>query len=145
MSEANTKGILLTGGFADRDGVSENFSDPSDRERREFPRLQAAFDLRFAVCGGHGSAVQGYTNSISLGGFSFTSRDREADVGDHVTVEIAVPGFDKPLYFLGVVMRVEFCPDNPDSRMLAVRFDWLGKTDRYREKLAVLTGAHQEA
>ena len=108
-------------------------------DRRTYPRLDASFKVRFGVCGRQGRAVPGFTNDVSLGGLRFISPDTAAEVGDHLAVEISVPGFDEPLYFLGEVLRVS---RGPQGTEIACRFDWLGKSDRYKDKLAKLLEAH---
>jgi hypothetical protein len=110
-------------------------------ERRDFPRLKAAFTVRFGVCGAHGREVPGFTNNVSVGGLSFLSPGTTAKVGDHLAVEIAVPGFEQPLYFLGEVMRLN---ETPAGTEVACRFDWLGKSDSYKEKLLALIEAHRD-
>lgn len=108
-------------------------------DRRDFPRLKASFEVRFGVCGGHGQEVPGFTNDVSLGGLSFVSPSTTAKVGDHLAVEIAVPGYDEPLYFLGQVVRLQ---ETAAGTEIGCRFDWLGKSDRYKEKLTKLVQAH---
>ncbi len=71
-------------------------------DRRDFPRLRASgFGVRYAICGHYGLEVPGFTTDVSCAGLSFCSPDTRAKVGDHLSLEIAVPGFDDPLYFLG--------------------------------------------
>jgi len=108
-------------------------------DRRGFPRLRASFGVRFGVCGQHGQDVPGFTNNVSVGGFCFFSPDTRAIVGDHLSLEITVPGFDDPLYFLGEVVRIEKRSAGYD---VACRFDWLGQSDQYKEKLEALISAH---
>ena len=112
-----------------------------DGDRRDYARLNASFKVRFGVCGGHGREVPGFTNDVSLGGLCFVSPDTTAAVGDHLAVEISVPGFDEPLYFLGEVLRVSHAAKGTE---IACRFDWLGKSDRYKDKLAKLLDVHSE-
>jgi hypothetical protein len=109
-------------------------------DRRDYPRLSASFEVRFGVCGGHGREVPGFTNDVSLGGLAFVVPQTRAQAGDHLAVEISVPGFDEPLYFLGQVVRTRLVPGGTE---VACRFDWLGKSDRYRDKLSTLIEAHQ--
>jgi hypothetical protein len=97
--------------------------------------LNASFKVRFGVCGAQGREVPGFTNDVSVGGLSFLTPDSRAQVGDHLAVEISVPGYEEPLYFLGEVVRVRRGPKGCD---IACRFDWLGKSERYREKLQAL-------
>ena len=111
-------------------------------DRRDFPRLSASFKVRFGVCGAQGREVPGFTSDVSLGGLSFHVPDTRAQVGDHIAVEISVPGFDEPLYFLGEVRRVN---RGPAGCEVGCRFDWIGKSDRYREKLQALIDAHAGA
>jgi len=107
--------------------------------RRAYPRLEANFTVRFGICGDHGQEVPGFTNDLSLSGFSFTARNSAAKAGDHIAVELSVPGYDDPLYFLGQVIRTRLLEGRTE---IACQFDWLGKSDRYREKLAALLEAH---
>ena len=109
-------------------------------DRRDYPRLKASFSVRFGVCGGHGREVPGFTNDVSLGGVSFVSPDTQAKVGDHLAVQISVPGYSEPLYFLGQVIRVR---EEAAGTEIGCRFDWMGKSDSYREKLAALISAHE--
>jgi len=111
-------------------------------DRRDYPRLNASFKVRFGICGGQGREVPGFTSDVSLGGLRFISPGTSAKVGDHLAVEITVPGFDEPLYFLGEVLRVR---EDPGGTEIACRFDWLGKSDRYKDKLTRLMSAHNHA
>ncbi len=108
-------------------------------ERRSLPRLKATFPVRFGICGEHGGQVPGFTNDLSLSGFCFLTPETSCRVGDHLTVEIQVPGFDDPLYFLSQVVRTQVVAGGIE---VACRFDWMGKSDRYQEKLAALIEAH---
>ena len=110
-------------------------------ERRDFPRLKANFKVRFGVCGAHGQEVPGFTGDLSLSGFSFVTPETGARVGDHITVEITVPRYEEPLYFLGQVIRTHLVDSGTE---IACRFDWLGKSDSYKEKLAALISAHEK-
>ena len=110
-------------------------------DRRNYPRLKASFGVRFAVCGRHKREVPGFTKNVSVGGMCFSSPTTNAKVGDHLSVEISVPGFDEPLYVLGEVVRVR---EEAGGYEVACRFDWLGKSDRYKEKLEALISAHRE-
>lgn len=104
-------------------------------DRRDFPRAGASFTVRFGVCGAHGREVPGFTNDVSLGGLSFSCPETDVEVGAHIAVEIGVPGYDEPLYFLGEVVRAV---PGPSGVEVACRFDWLGKSDSYKDKLAAL-------
>jgi len=108
-------------------------------DRRDYPRLEASFEIRFGICGGHGREVPGFTNDVSLGGLRFLVPQTRAQAGDHLAVEIAVPGYEEPLYFLGQVVRTRLVPGGTE---VACRFDWLGKSDHYKEKLDALIQAH---
>ena len=108
-------------------------------DRRDFPRLNASFQVRFGVCGSHGREVPGFTSDVSLGGVRFFVPETNTKVGDHLAVEISVPGFDDPLYFLGEVIRVT--PATAGAEIVC-RFDWLGRSDQYKEKLGALLEAH---
>ena len=110
-------------------------------ERRDFPRLKANFKVRFGVCGQHGREVPGFTGDLSLSGFSFVTPETGARAGDHIAVEISVPGYEEPLYFLGMVTRTQLVKSGTE---IACRFDWLGKSDRYKEKLAALIHSHDK-
>ncbi len=110
-------------------------------DRRAFPRLKASFKVRFGVCGQHGQEVPGFTSDLSLSGFSFVTPETGARAGDHIAVEISVPGYEDPLYFLGSVIRTHLVKSGTE---IACRFDWLGKSDRYREKLTALIAAHDK-
>lgn len=109
-------------------------------DRRNYPRLKATFKVRFGICGEHQREVPGFTTDVSIGGVSFVSPETRAKVGDSLAVEIRVPGYDDPLYFLGQVVRVH---DDTAGTEIAVRFDWLGKSDRYKEKVQALLEAHR--
>ena len=108
-------------------------------DRRDFPRLAGSFEVRFGVCGAHGREVPGFTNNLSLGGICFHTPETKAKLGDHLAVEISVPNFQEPLYFLGEVVRIG---EEAAGYAVAVRFDWLGKSDRYKKKLAAFIDAH---
>jgi hypothetical protein len=108
-------------------------------DRRTYPRLKSSFKVRFGVCGKRGREVPGFTSNVSLGGMAFSSPDTKAKLGDYLAVEITVPGFDDPLYFLGEVVRVS---EETAGTTVACRFDWLGKCDHYKEKLQALIDAH---
>ena len=110
-------------------------------DRRDFPRLRASFGVRFAICGHHGREVPGFTTDVSCGGLSFCSPDTRAKVGDHLSLEITVPGFAAPLYFLGEVVRVE---KRAAGYEVACRFDWLGQSYEYKEKLEAFISAHDD-
>jgi len=109
-------------------------------DRRDYPRLKASFSVRFGVCGCHGREVPGFTNDVSLGGISFVTPETKANVGDYLAVEIKVPGYEDPLYFLGEVTRLDRTPGGTE---IACRFDWLGKSESYKEKLTALIDAHE--
>ncbi|MFQ5845868.1 MAG: PilZ domain-containing protein [Planctomycetota bacterium] len=108
-------------------------------DRRDFPRLKASFQVRFGICGEQGGEVPGFTNNLSLSGLCFLTPETNCRAGDHLAVEIKVPGFDDPLYFLGQVVRTQLAAGGVE---VACRFDWMGKSDRYQEKLAALIEAH---
>ena len=110
-------------------------------ERRDFPRLKANFKVCFGVCGVPGEEVPGFTGNLSLSGFSFVTPETGARAGDHITVEITVPSYEEPLYFLGQVIRTHLVDFGTE---IACRFDWLGKSDRYKEKIAALISAHEK-
>jgi len=108
-------------------------------DRRDFPRLRANFKVRCGVCGRHQPEVPGFTKNIGVGGIAFVIAATEAQINDHLAVEITVPGFDEPLYFLGTVVHVHEVDNGIE---IGCRFDWLGKSDRYKEKLMALMEAH---
>jgi len=131
--------ILLTGVLSDKEGVDVRRPGPTV-DRRDYPRLRASFSVRFGVCGCHGREVPGFTHNVSLGGISFVTPETKASVGDYLAVEINVPGYEDPLYFLGEVMRLERAAGGTE---IACRFDWLGKSQSYKEKLTALIDAHK--
>lgn len=108
-------------------------------DRRDFLRLNASFQVRCGVCGRHQPEVPGFTKNIGMGGILFHMAECDAQVGDHLAVEITVPGFDEPLYFLGSVMHRREVDAGVE---IGCRFEWLGKSDRYKEKLSALIEAH---
>jgi len=120
--------------------VKPQRQEASVADRRDFPRLSGSFKVRFGICGALGREVPGFTNNVSLGGISFVSPATQAKLGDQIAVEIAVPGFEDPLYFLGEVVRVQ---EEAGGTEIGCRFEWLGKSDRYKEKLMAFLGAHQ--
>jgi len=107
--------------------------------RREYARLKGSFQVRYGVCGAHGEQVPGFTNDMGIGGIRFTVPKTEAVVGDHLTIEIAVPGHEDPLYFLGQVMRVL---QTDAGAEIALRFDFLGKSENYKALLDRLVSEH---
>ena len=108
-------------------------------DRREFPRLNGAFQVRYGVCGAHGPQVPGFTRDMGIGGICFAVPKTTARVGDHLAVEIAVPGYEDPLYFLGEVVRV----DQLDGRSeIGLRFEFLGKSENYKGLLDELIREH---
>ncbi|MEM8886255.1 MAG: PilZ domain-containing protein [Planctomycetota bacterium] len=111
-------------------------------ERREFPRLKGNFKVRYGVCGVHGRQVPGFTEDMGIGGIRFTTPSTDAVIGDHIAIEIAVPGGDDPLYFLGQVIRLN---DSAAGTEIAIRFDYLGKSDGYRSILEQFLDAHGAA
>lgn len=103
--------------------------------RRDYPRADGSHAVRFGVCGAHGREVPGFTNDLSLSGLSFSCPETNVKVGDHIAVEVTVAGYDDPLYFLGEVVRAVAGPSGVE---VACRFDWLGKSDSYKQKLQAL-------
>jgi len=98
--------------------------------------------VRFGVCGAHGQQVPGFTKDMGIGGISFTVAQTDARLGVHLAVEIAVPGHEAPLYFLGEVVRLT---ESADGKELGLRFDFLGKSENYKSLLAELLDAHAVA
>ena len=76
---------------------------------------------------------------MSLSGLTLMTPDTNAKEGDQLAVEIAVPGYDKPLYFLGEVVRVT---ETEAGKELGLRFDFLGKSENYKALLAQLLDSH---
>jgi len=111
-------------------------------DRRGFPRLKGAFKVRYGVCGSTGRQVPGFTEDMGIGGIRFVTPSSDAVVGDHIAIEIAVPGYEKPLYFLGQVIRHR---ETDAGTELAVRFDYLGKSDGYKAMLTDFLTAHGDA
>ncbi len=116
--------------------------EDTESDRREFPRLKGAFQVRFGVCGAHGQQVPGFTKDMGIGGIRFSVPETDARLGDHLAVEIAVPGHDQPLYFLGEVVHLT---ETEQGKELGLRFDFLGKSDNYKALLADLLEAHATA
>ena len=108
-------------------------------ERREYPRLTGAFKVRYGVCGTHGRQIPGFTEDIGIGGIRFVTPTSEAVIGDHIAIEIAVPGYENALYFLGQVVRHQ---ETAAGTELAIRFDYLGKSDDYKAMLSEFLSAH---
>ena len=108
-------------------------------DRRAYPRLTGAFNVRYGVCGTHGRQIPGFTEDIGIGGIRFVTPSSDAVIGDHIAIEIAVPGYDAPLYFLGQVVRHQ---ETDAGTELAVRFDYLGKSDDYKSMLSRFLDAH---
>lgn len=108
-------------------------------DRREFPRLRGSFKVRYGVCGSHGRQIPGFTEDMGIGGIRFVTPSSDAVVGDHIAIEIAVPGYEAPLYFLGQVVRHQ---ETDSGTELAIRFDYLGKSDGYKAMLTDFLGAH---
>jgi hypothetical protein len=111
-------------------------------DRREFPRLKGAFKVRYGVCGTHGRQIPGFTEDMGIGGIRLLTPSSDAVIGDHIAVEIAVPGYEAPLYFLGQVVRHT---DTDAGTELAIRFDYLGKSDDYKAMLIRFLEAHGAA
>ena len=112
---------------------------PGHSDRRGFHRLKTAYQVRCGVCGHSGQVVPGFTQNMSRSGFSFVAPESDATVGQHVTVEIRVPGYDDPLYFLGEVIWTR---QTGGSVEVGCRFDWIGQSDGYRAKLQALLDDH---
>ena len=116
---------------------------PADQQstvdRREFARLKGTYKVRYGVCGTHGRQVPGFTEDMGIGGIRFVTPSSDAVVGDHIAIEIAVPGYGVPLYFLGQVVRHQKTTAGTE---LAVRFDYLGKSDDYKAMMAEFLVAH---
>ena len=112
---------------------------PVTANRREFPRLNGAFQVRYGVCGAHGPQVPGFTRDMGIGGICFAVPKTEAKVGDHLALEISVPGYEEPLYFLGEVKRVEHLDGRSE---IALSFEFLGKSENYKELLEQLIREH---
>jgi hypothetical protein len=104
-----------------------------------YPRLRAAFKVRYGVCGTGGRQIPGFTQDMGIGGIRFVTPSSDAVVGDHIAIEIAVPGYEDPLYFLGQVVRQSVTDAGTE---LAIRFDYLGKSDDYKSMLTDFLGAH---
>ena len=77
---------------------------------------------------------------MGIGGISFAVPHTTAKVGDHLAVEIAVPGYEDPLYFLGEVMRIDEIEGRSE---IALRFEFLGKSENYKELLDELVREHR--
>ena len=126
--------------FADKSIVSQVRRKAGVKvERRDFPRLVAPFRVRCSVCGRNRREIPGFTRDLGLGGLRFRTPSPDVAVGDHVALEVTLPQFETPLYFLGEVMRIEAAED---AFEVACRFDWIGSSDGYREKLHRFLAAH---
>ena len=108
-------------------------------DRRGFARLHGTFQVRYGVCGAHGPQVPGFTQDMGIGGIRFTVSSTDVTVGDHLAVEIVVPGHEDPLYFLGQVLRVD---QSDAGAEIGLRFDFLGKSENYKELLEQLVRDH---
>ncbi len=100
----------------------------------------APFQVRCSICGRNRREIPGFTKDLGLGGLRFVAPSSNAVVGDHVALEVTVPGFEAPLYFLGEVMRVAAADESGTE--VACRFDWIGSSQGYRDKLASFLNAH---
>ena len=125
-------------GLVDRSDQSDSKGTQAS-DRREFVRLDGAFQVAYGVCGGHGTEVPGFTRDMGIGGICFAVPKTNAVVGDHLTVEISVPGYENPLYFLGTVRRVERIKEHTE---IGLQFDFLGKSENYKALLAELVREH---
>ena len=118
-----------------------NESQPQNvaTNRREYPRLEASYKVRYGVCGAPGRQIPGFTSDLGIGGLCFVSPESDAVKGDHIALEVDVPGQDAPLYFLGEVVRAERMDAGVE---LAVRFDYLGQSDGYKALLDEFLRSH---
>jgi len=100
--------------------------------RREYPRLQASYKVRYGVCGAPGRQIPGFTEDMGIGGLRFVSPESDAVPGDHIALEVLVPGYERPLYFLAEVVRATEMASGVE---VAVRFNYLGKSEDYKSML----------
>lgn len=107
--------------------------------RREYPRLQASYKVRYGVCGAPGRQIPGFTEDMGIGGLRFVSPESDAVVGDHIALEVLVPGYERPLYFLAEVVRISQLAAGVE---IAIRFDYLGKSDDYKSMLEAFLAQH---
>jgi hypothetical protein len=107
--------------------------------RREFPRLDGEFTVRYGVCGSPGPQLPGFTRNVGIGGISFVVPHTDATVGDHLALEIRVPARETPLYFLGAVVRLV---EDPDGLEIGLRFEYLGQSEDYKDLLDDFVQAH---
>ena len=100
----------------------------SERDRREFPRLREACNIRVRPIAGANlpaEPLEAMTVNISGGGLCFSS-ETEMNAGDFVAVELTLPEFPSPVVALA---RTVFC--RPDQAMFEVglEFWWVGWGD----------------
>jgi hypothetical protein len=107
--------------------------------RREFPRLQASYKVRYGVCGAPGRQIPGFTEDMGIGGLRFVSPESDAVPGDHLALEVLVPGYERPLYFLAEVVRTTEIAAGVE---IAARFDYLGKSEDYKAMLNEFLSEH---
>ena len=91
-------------------------------ERRSHERLLVRYPVRVRVPGGQ--VLDGTVENMGGLGALVSTADLEAhfDVGDHVTLDVAVPG--QPVSVVGEVLRLEQEFSGGDiRRIFAVRFD----------------------
>jgi hypothetical protein len=118
-------------------------SVPSENDvatnRREYPRLQASYKVRYGVCGAPGRQIPGFTEDMGIGGLRFVTPESDALPGDHLALEVLVPGYESPLYFLAEVVRTSEMAAGVE---VAVRFDYLGKSEDYKSMLTDFLAEH---
>ena len=97
--------------------------------RRRFPRLKEACEIRFRRVEGEGLAVpkaESLTRDISEGGVCFTV-DQELPPGSLLAVELSIPDFKSDVVALG---RSVWCDPVDAGRFeIGLEFWWVGWSD----------------
>jgi hypothetical protein len=97
-------------------------------ERRRFPRLRSAVQIRYREVHGDafpGEQSEGLTVNISGGGVCF-SASQPIEPGRIIAVEMNLPDFEAPVVTLG---RAAWCEEAGDAYEIGVEFWWIGWGD----------------
>ncbi|MEZ6195259.1 MAG: PilZ domain-containing protein [Planctomycetota bacterium] len=115
-------------------------------EKRRFLRLDDYFKVSFHRTddfGGHDEERHdsvGYSKNISLGGIAFVT-DRELTLGDVIAAEVSIPEIDRPIDFVGEVVRLTPMPEG-DRWDVGVKFLPFGIDDERRGELELFIYEH---
>lgn len=115
-------------------------------EKRRFLRLEDYFKVDFHKTddfGGHEEEQHdsvGYSKNISLGGVAIVT-ERELDIGDVIAADVTIPEFDRPIEFVGEVVRVSPQPEG-DRYDIAVKFLPFGIDEERRSDLELFIYEH---